>query len=101
MSYYQGLSFLELGNKTKANEVFDTLIANGNRIINKSTEAESDFFTIFGEREDENTRNSKAYTLIGLGYKGLGKTVLAKENLEKAVELSASNLWAKLERKDF
>jgi hypothetical protein len=35
--------------------------------------------------------------LKGLGYKGLGDTTAAAENLKKAVELSASNLWAKVE----
>ena len=97
MSYYQGLSFLELDNKTKAKEIFEALIENGDKIINKNIENEGDFFAIFGEREDENTRNSQAYTLRGLGNKGLGKTVQAKEDLKKAVELSVSNLWANTE----
>jgi len=35
--------------------------------------------------------------LRGLGYKGLGKTNLTTDDLKKAVELSASNLWAKSE----
>ncbi|NQU51973.1 MAG: DUF5107 domain-containing protein, partial [Bacteroidetes bacterium] len=99
MNYYQGLSFLELNKITKANEIFNGLIENGDKIINKSSVDEEDFFAIFGEREEENTRNSKAYTLRGLGYKGLGKTVLAKEDLKKAVELSVSNLWANTELK--
>ena len=40
---------------------------------------------------------SNAYLLKGLGYKGLGDTNSATENLKKAVELSASNLWANVE----
>jgi hypothetical protein len=32
--------------------------------------------------------------LIGLGYKGLGETGKAKENLKQSVDLSVSNLWA-------
>jgi hypothetical protein len=35
--------------------------------------------------------------LTGLGYKGLGNVKSSTENLNKAVELSASNLWAKSE----
>ncbi len=101
MSYYQGLSFLELNNKTKAVEIFENLIENGDNIINKSSEGKEDFFAIFGEQEDENIKNSQAYTLRGLGYKGLNKKDQAKEDLTKAVELSVSNLWAKSELKKF
>jgi tetratricopeptide (TPR) repeat protein len=97
MSYYQGLCLLELKKVAKANEIFEGLIENGNKIINQSSADEGEFFAIFGEKEEENTRNSQAYTLIGLGYKGLGETAQAKENLEKAVELSVSNLWANTE----
>ena len=45
---------------------------------NKPEEGE-DFFAIFGETVDENTWNSQAYTLRGLGYKGLGKTARQKK----------------------
>lgn len=99
MSYYQGLCFQELKNATKAKEIFDALIENGNKGINKSSETQDDFFAIFGEKEAENTRKSQAYTLRGLGYKGLGKPTRAKEDLQKAVELSVSNLWASIELK--
>jgi hypothetical protein len=34
-----------------------------------------------------------------LGYKGAGKTDMAREDLKKAVELSVSNLWAYTELK--
>jgi hypothetical protein len=37
---------------------------------------------------------SKFLLLIGLGYKGLGETGKAKENLKQSVDLSVSNLWA-------
>lgn len=40
---------------------------------------------------------SNARLLVGLGYKGLGETGKAKENLELAVSLSVSNLWAGVE----
>jgi tetratricopeptide (TPR) repeat protein len=95
--YYQGLSSLKLGEKTKAEEYFNSLIEEGNKQINQGTEI--DFFAKFGEREDENIRLSNAYLLKGLGYKGLGDKNAAKENLKKAVELSESNLCAKVELK--
>ncbi len=60
-------------------------------------EPEVDFFAKFGEKESENVRLSNAYLLKGLGSRGLGDEKTATENLRKAVELSASNLWATVE----
>jgi tetratricopeptide (TPR) repeat protein len=93
--YYQGLSYSKQGNKAKASEYYNALIEAGNMRITKGTEI--DFFSKFGETESENVQLSNAYLLKGLGYKGLGDTKQATENLKKAVELSASNLWAKVE----
>jgi tetratricopeptide (TPR) repeat protein len=93
--YYQGLSYLKLGNKSKASEYFNSLIEEGNKRISNGSEI--DFFAKFGESEADNVRLSNAYLLKGLGYKGLGETKTASENLKKAVELSASNLYAKVE----
>jgi hypothetical protein len=42
---------------------------------------------------------SNARLLVGLGYKGLGETGKAKENLKQSVDLSVSNLWAGVELK--
>jgi len=96
--YYQGLSYLKLGNKTKASENFNSLIEEGNKRISQGSEI--DFFAKFGEREAENVRLSNAYLLKGLGYNGLGNTNEAIGNLKKAVELSASNLYAGVELSD-
>jgi tetratricopeptide (TPR) repeat protein len=98
ISYYQGLSSLKLGNKEKAAEYFKALIAGGDKKLS-SKSSEIDFFAKFGEREAENVRMSDGYLLKGLGYKGLGETIQAKENLTKAVELNASNLFASVELK--
>lgn len=99
MDYYKGLSFYELGAETKAKKTFDNLIESGLDILNKNPEETSNFFNIFGEKEDHNIKFSKAHTLIGLGYKGLGELIQAKDYLLKALELSASNLWASEELK--
>jgi tetratricopeptide (TPR) repeat protein len=93
--YYQGLSFQKLGKKDKASACFNALISEGDKRIKKGSEI--DFFAKFGEREAENVQLSNAYMLKGLGYKGLGNAKAATENLQKAVELSASNLYAKVE----
>lgn len=97
MNYYQGLSLMELKDKKKAEEVFNQLIEMGVEQIELKPDNAGEFFTIFGERDAESTRISMAYTLRGLGYKGLGEKEQAEEDLEKAVNLSVSNLWAKTE----
>jgi tetratricopeptide (TPR) repeat protein len=97
ISYYQGLGYLKLGKKAEALEIFNTLVADGEKQIKQKPSDEVDFFAKFGKKEVENVRLSNAYLLEGLGYKGLGKTKLALENLKKAIELSVSNLWAKSE----
>ena len=76
----------------KATEDFNALIREGQNKIDKGSEV--DFFAKFGEKEAGNVQLSNAFLLKGLGSKGLGDTVKAKEFLQKAVELSANNLWA-------
>jgi len=95
--YYQGLSFMRLGMKKEAEDAFNAIIAEGDRQIRQSASGEADFFAKFGEKEAENARLSNAYLLKGLGFKGLGNKEAARENLQKAVELSASNLYANAE----
>jgi tetratricopeptide (TPR) repeat protein len=99
MRYYQGLSYLKLGNKTRADEIFKALVSDGDSQINGTANNKGEFFDIFGERDAENARKSQAYTLRGLGHKGLGINDQAKEDLTKAVSISVSNLWAKAELK--
>lgn len=95
ISFYQGQSYLKLGNKEKANELFNLLIKKGDEQINKRDDV--DFFAKFGESENKSVLISQAYLLKGLGYKGLGKLKEARENLDKAIEFSNSNLWAQVE----
>jgi hypothetical protein len=57
------------------------------------------YLTLKRTDDAENTRISQAYLLRGAGYKGLGQTILANDDLKKAVELSVSNLWANAEFK--
>ncbi|MBE0654255.1 MAG: DUF5107 domain-containing protein [Bacteroidales bacterium] len=95
MNYYQGLSYTELNDNKNAEKVFELMIEEAsNRLENKN---DSEAGVIFGESEPENVRLSRYYTIKGLGLKGLGKTKQANMNLQKAVDLSHSNLWAKVE----
>ena len=96
MSYYQGLSLLELDDREGAEEIFQNLVVRGEKQLNPE-EGQNDFFAIFGEQEAENTRRSMALTIRGLGYKGLGNNNQAKDDLSNAVKSSTGNLWAKIE----
>lgn len=95
MDYYQGLSCLKIKDKKKANEIFEAMIKQGSERLEGKDEI--DFFAIFGEREAARAKNSLSHTILGLGYKGMGKTTDAKAELKKAVEMSVSNLWASVE----
>jgi hypothetical protein len=95
VTYYQGLSHLKLGNRKKAEELFNLLIASGDEQIKNGGDV--NFFAKFGESETKNELMSQAYLLKGLGNKGLGKLAQSKENLDKAIGFSNSNLWAQAE----
>ncbi len=95
--YYQGLSLAKLGEKEKAIQLFQSLTDRGKNMLSQA--GEPDFFAKFGERQTESVWRSNAYLFIGLGAKGTGDMAGARENLTKAIQLSASNLWAAFEIK--
>jgi len=94
-SYYQALSLAKLGNTEQAKKIFESMISEANRQIGQSTE---EVGAIFGRREAQDARLTRLYTLRGLGYKGLGDLQNAKTDLDKALELSQSNLNALVEK---
>jgi tetratricopeptide (TPR) repeat protein len=95
MDYYKGLSFAELGETRKADEVFKSMIEYANEKLQGEETVEAG--VIFGASEAENVRKSLYYTIRGLGNKGLDNENKAEDDLIKAVDLSCSNLWAKVE----
>ena len=46
MNYYQGLSYLELKDKSEAKEIFNALVESGNEQLDEKS-AEGEFFAIF------------------------------------------------------
>jgi len=95
MAYYQGLSLLKIGKRAEASSCFNGLVDEGRQRIGK--ESEVDFFAKFGEKEAMNVQLSNGYLQAGLGFKGQGDKAKAVEYLKKALDLSASNLWAQAE----
>jgi tetratricopeptide (TPR) repeat protein len=94
-SYYQGLSFAKLGKNDQAKKIFESLVSEADQQMKQSMDSEVG--AIFGRREAANNRLSRLYTMRGLGYKGLGNLEKAKDDLNKALELSQSNLTAIIE----
>lgn len=97
VSYYQGLSYEKLNDNDNARRVFDSMIKEAN--LQLASEV-SNIGLKFGEMEAQNVRQSRYYTIRGLGYKGQGEKSRAKDDLKTAVELSYSNLWAKTESEE-
>lgn len=95
MDYYKGLSYMELGDKEKAKEIFDSMIMVANQRIENSNMSEVG--TIFGRREAENMQRSISYTMRGLANKGLEQNDQAIADLKQALNYSNNNLWAKVE----
>jgi tetratricopeptide (TPR) repeat protein len=90
--FYQGLSFVKLGQKSRAVEVFDDLISTGRRRL--SEKATEDFFAKFGEGQTAAADQAAAHYILGLGYRGKGQDDQAKAEFEKAVQLNVSHVWA-------
>ncbi len=92
--YYQGLAYLKLGYKGKADILFDQLISEGQKKLEEGVKV--DVFAKFGEKKSENAILSMAHFKVGLGYLGKKQKKAAKEEIQKAVKLDVSNLWAQI-----
>ena len=91
--YYQGLSMRRLGHDEAAIKLFDEMIRSGRQ---KTAENESpDVFAKFGEMETLSARTARDHLSIGLGLLGKGEKSEARQELEQAVKLNASDVWAR------
>ena len=91
--FYQGLSFSKLGQKDKAEEIFNELVDTAKEKL--SQKAAVDVFAKFGRQQTEAARKASAHYALGLGYLGKGLPDKAKAEFEKAVTLNVSHIWAK------
>jgi tetratricopeptide (TPR) repeat protein len=90
--FYQGLSLVKLGQKSRADEIFDDLVKTGKQRL--SGMATEDFFAKFGGGQTAAARQASAHYILGLGYRGKGQNDQAKAEFEKAVQLNVSDVWA-------
>jgi tetratricopeptide (TPR) repeat protein len=92
MLYYQGLAVLKLGRAADANQIFDGLIAMGNKVL--APESDIDYFAKFGQRRSSRFRLADAHYLIGLGSLGKGETAKARAEFQAALGLNVNHLGA-------
>jgi tetratricopeptide (TPR) repeat protein len=89
--YYRACGLKGIGKQREADEIFDQLIALGERRLHAT---EADFFAKFGERETPDDKLSEAYYMMGLGYMGKGMEQKAGEMFSEAVKLNINHIWA-------
>ncbi len=96
LSYYQGLAFKKLGQKEKADKIFNGLINFGsNKVEALEAGTSMEFFAKFGEKHSKNEQMADAFFLLGLGYLGKGRQLEAKASFKNALKLNVNHLWAK------
>jgi len=79
---------------TEANNIYEYMIKEADIQLNSEY---SDLGVKFGGREASSVRESRYHTIRGLANKGLNNGIQANKSLNKAVELSHSNIWANAE----
>jgi len=93
--YYQALALARLGQTEKATAIFRELVNAGEQ--GRSRAAQSDFFTSFGEQQNQRARLSSANFVAGLGHLGLKNQELARAAFAEAVKVNPSHLGARAE----
>jgi tetratricopeptide (TPR) repeat protein len=93
--YYQGLSWLKLGERSRASAAFDALI--GYASAGLAEKPVMDYFAKFGERESAGRRTAGLHYLKGLGFLGKGQRGEARTEFERALALYPGHLRARSE----
>jgi tetratricopeptide (TPR) repeat protein len=93
--YYQGLAYRDLGDTAKSREIFDALVAEGQKRLDEGTAV--DFFAKFGERESQSAYVARAHYIMGLGHAGNGDAQQARAHFTEALKANPNDLWARLQ----
>lgn len=98
--FYQGLAWLKLGNKARAEQIFERFISFGNEHIND--EIKIDYFAVslpdllvFDQNLDLKNKIHCKY-LVGLGNLGLGNYDEAKKYFDEVMELNINHQGAQV-----
>lgn len=86
--YYKGMALKKLGSDNQSQAVFDYLIKVGDNFDNVN------FFAKFAQRGSNKTKKAEPYFLKGLAYMGMEKYDQAREQLQRAVDIDDTNVWA-------
>ncbi len=93
--YYEGLSWLRLGQTRQASIAFDAVIDRARTGL--AAEPDLDFFAKFGERESADRQAAGFHYLMGLGLLGKGQRAAARAELERALALYPGHARARRE----
>jgi len=92
MLYYQGLAAQKLGKTAEAGQMFDELLAMGNKAL--ALGSKIDYFAKFGETQSRGFRLAEAHYLMGLGNLGKGDTAKARGEFQAALAQNVNHLGA-------
>jgi tetratricopeptide (TPR) repeat protein len=93
LSYFQGLAHQKLSQEIKARELFRGLVAFGRRGL-ESKKAD-EFYSKFGNAEQDTMRQARSHYLIGLGLKGEGKNAEATIEFQQVLKLNINHPGAR------
>ncbi len=94
-SYHRALCFEKLGQKGKADEIFESLVKSGREALRGTSPAAAPAPASGRRQMSARTRTATAHYLAGLGYLGLNSREKAKEELTQALEASPDLLGAR------
>jgi tetratricopeptide (TPR) repeat protein len=93
--YYQALALARLGQADKAAAIFQDLVTTAEQA--RSLSSPADFFTSFGDQQNQRARLASAHFVSGLGHLGLKDPERARAAFAEAVRIDPSHLGARAE----
>jgi tetratricopeptide (TPR) repeat protein len=90
----QAIAWKQLGDASKAEAIFDDLIAKLTPRLGGG-DGGADFFAKFGEQQSRAKRKADTHYALGLALMYKGQIADAKENFKQALALNASLPWAR------